>query len=79
MDIKILGPGCRKCKALEKEVREVVSEMGIEANIEKVTDVNEITSYNVFMTPGLVVNGKVLVSGRVPKRDEIKKWLQEEA
>lgn len=79
MDIKVLGPGCKKCQALEEEVREVVEEMGIEAKIEKVTDLKEITNYNIFITPGLVVNGRVVVSGHIPRRDEIKKWLQEQA
>ncbi|MDI6709092.1 MAG: thioredoxin family protein [Bacillota bacterium] len=78
MDIKVLGPGCKKCKALEQEVTSVVAEMKIDANIEKVTDVNAITDYNVFITPALIVNGKVKVIGKVPSKDDIKKYIEEE-
>jgi small redox-active disulfide protein 2 len=75
MDIKILGTGCPKCKTLEKVTREVIEETGISADIGKVEDIMEIMNYGVVSTPGLVVDGKVKVSGRVPSRDEIKKFL----
>ncbi|TYQ13076.1 UNVERIFIED_CONTAM: small redox-active disulfide protein 2 [Acetivibrio alkalicellulosi] len=78
MEIKVLGTGCAKCKTLEKIVREVVSEMGISADIEKVTDINEIMEFNILMTPGLVVNGNVKVSGKLPGKDEIKKLIDSE-
>ncbi|MFZ5897794.1 MAG: thioredoxin family protein [Bacillota bacterium] len=78
MDIKVLGPGCKKCKALEQEVAAVVAEMKLDARVEKITDVNKIIDYGVFMTPGLVINGKVKVVGKVPDRAEIKRLIEEE-
>jgi small redox-active disulfide protein 2 len=67
MDIKVLGPGCPKCHTFEKNTREAVKELGLGAEVSKITDVNEIASYGVFITPGLVVNGEVKVSGKVAK------------
>lgn len=79
MEIKVLGPGCRNCKALEQETLNALAELDMVANVEKVTDLNQIVEYGVFTTPGLVINGHVKVSGRVPRRDEIKAWLKEES
>ena len=73
MEIKVLGTGCPKCKALTKAVEEVVKETGINATINKVEDINDIMQYGVMVTPALVVDGKVLASGKVPKKDELKK------
>jgi len=75
MEIKILGPGCPKCKTLEKLTREVVEQNGIDATITKVEDIVEIMKYGVMTTPALVVNGKVEMKGRVPSSDEIKQLL----
>ena len=75
MEIKVLGPGCPKCHTLEKNTKDAVAELGLDARIEKVTDINEIANYGVFMTPGLVVDGEVQIVGRVASRDEIKKIL----
>lgn len=75
MEIKILGPGCQKCKTLEKLTREVVTENGFDASVSKVEDIVEIMKYGVMTTPALVVNGKVEIKGRVPSSDEIKKIL----
>jgi small redox-active disulfide protein 2 len=75
MEIKILGPGCPKCKTLEKLTREVVEQNGIDASITKVEDIVEIMKYGVMTTPALVVNGKVEMKGRVPSSDEIKQLL----
>ncbi|WP_346854769.1 thioredoxin family protein [uncultured Draconibacterium sp.] len=75
MDIKVLGTGCTKCKKLEELTREVVAEMGIEANIEKEEDIYKIMQYGVMRTPGLVVDGKVVLSGRLPKTKELKELL----
>ena len=75
MEIKILGPGCPKCKTLEKLTREVVEQNGIDASITKVEDIVEIMKYGVMTTPALVVNGKVEIKGRVPSSDEIKQLL----
>ena len=75
MDIKILGPGCSKCKTLDKLTREVVEKNGINATITKVEDIMEIMKYGVMSTPALVVDEKVVVKGRVPSSDELKQLL----
>ena len=75
MIIKVLGTGCTNCKKLEANTRKAVEEMGIDATIEKVTDMKEIMSYGVMKTPALVVDEKVKVMGRVPSSDDIKKYL----
>lgn len=76
MHIKILGPGCRNCENLEKETRAAVAHLGLDVTIEKVTAYPDIAAYGIMSTPGLVVDEQVLVSGRVPKRAEIERWLQ---
>ena len=76
MEIKILGPGCPKCQQTEKIVKEVVSESGASAEVTKVTDTMEIANYGVFGTPAVVVDGEVKSVGKVPKKDDIKKWLE---
>jgi small redox-active disulfide protein 2 len=75
MEIKILGPGCPKCKTLDKLTHEVVEKNGIDATISKVEDIMEIMKYGVMSTPAIVVDGKVVVKGRVPSADEIKQLL----
>lgn len=75
MEIKILGTGCAKCKTLEKLTREVVSKNGISASITKVEDIVEIMKYNIMTTPALVIDGKVVLKGRVPSAEEIKQLL----
>ncbi len=75
MEIKILGTGCTKCKTLEKLTREVVEKNGIEAMISKVEDIVEIMKYGIMTTPALVVDGKVVLKGRVPTLDELKDLL----
>jgi small redox-active disulfide protein 2 len=76
MDIKILGPGCANCQRLEERTREAVTALNLEAEVEKVTDVAEIASYGIMRTPGLVVDDRVLVSGRVPTTREIQELLE---
>jgi small redox-active disulfide protein 2 len=76
MEIKILGPGCAKCHQVEKMVREAVAETGVDAQIEKVSDIKDFARYGVFMTPALVVNGEVKAVGKVPRKDEILGWLR---
>lgn len=71
MIIKVLGPGCARCHTLEKNTRDALADRGIEATVEQVTDYNQIASYGIMTTPGLVVDDEVLVSGRVPKPQEI--------
>ncbi len=78
MKIKILGPGCKNCEKLEQEVKNALAELNMPADVEKVEDMNIIMDYDVLMTPGLVINEKVKVSGKVPKQEQIKKWIQEE-
>ena len=75
MDIKILGSGCPKCKTLEQLTRDVVRNNGIDATVTKVDDIMEIMKYNIFATPALVIDGKVVVKGRVPSADELKLLL----
>ena len=71
MEIKVLGPGCVRCKETEKVVREAVAESGVDATVEKVTDMKQIVSYGLFTTPGVVVDGVVKVSGKVPTKAEM--------
>jgi small redox-active disulfide protein 2 len=76
MEIKVLGPGCPKCQALEKNVKAAVAELGLNVEVAHVTDINKITEYGVFMTPGLVVDGVVKVVGKVATKEEIKRLLR---
>jgi small redox-active disulfide protein 2 len=75
MKLEILGTGCPKCKKLTELVGEVVKETGIAAEISKVDKINDIINYGVMVTPALAVDGKVVLSGRLPSKDEIKKLL----
>jgi small redox-active disulfide protein 2 len=75
MEIKILGPGCPKCKTLEKLTREVVEKNGIDATVTKVEDIVAIMNYGVLTTPALVIDEKVVLKGRVPSPDELKSIL----
>jgi len=75
IEIKILGTGCSKCNSLEKITRKVVTESGLDANIEKIEDIMEIMNYGIMRTPGLVVNGEVKIQGRIPTEKEISQLL----
>jgi len=75
MEIIVLGTGCSKCKALEKITRDAVTEMSINANITKEEDIVNIMKYGIMNTPGLVINGKVVMSGRVPSSKEVKEII----
>ena len=75
MKIKVLGPGCVRCKEVEKTALEVVRELGIDANIEEVKDIKKITSYPILSTPGLVINEEVVCSGRIPSKSEVTQWV----
>lgn len=79
MDIKILGSGCRRCKTLAKDVEDVVNSIDLDIRVEKVEKMEEILKYNILRTPGLVIDGKLISSGRVPSKSEIKKWIQDRA
>lgn len=78
MDIKVLGQGCARCNQLEMDVINVLAEMDVAANVMKVKDVKEIMAYNVMSTPALVINDKVKVFGRVPRKEDIKRYIEEE-
>ena len=75
LNIKILGPGCTNCANLENLCRETVSENNIDASIEKITDYRDIMSYGILSTPGLVINGKVVLSGKLPTKSTLTHWL----
>jgi small redox-active disulfide protein 2 len=75
MEIKVLGPGCAKCQQTEKVVKEAVTEAGISAEVEKVTDMMKIAGFGVFGTPAVVINGEVKSVGSIPKKEDIRKWL----
>lgn len=77
MEIKILGPGCPKCGEVEKRVKSALAELNIVADCEKVTDIKKMMSYGILATPGLVINGKIKSSGRIPRVEDIKTWIQE--
>jgi small redox-active disulfide protein 2 len=76
LDIRILGPGCPKCKTLEKLTNEVVSENQFDALVSKVEDIMEIMTYNVLSTPALVINKQVVIKGMLPSKEEIKKQIE---
>ena len=75
LTIKVLGSGCANCKRVEQIARKVISDMALEAEVIKVTEYPEIMKYNILSTPGLVVNEKVVSSGRIPTPAEITTWL----
>jgi small redox-active disulfide protein 2 len=75
MDIKILGSGCAKCQQLEANTSIALAELGLEADIEKVTDPAEIASWGVMTTPALVVDDEVLIAGRLPSPAEVRNLL----
>lgn len=77
MDIKVLGPGCARCVDLERKTRRAVDEMGVAANVEKISDIQKIIAYHIMATPGLVLDGKVKCAGRIPSVEEIKTWIRE--
>jgi small redox-active disulfide protein 2 len=75
MEIKVLGTGCTNCKTLEKSVLNALAEMNFDANVEKVEDITKIMAYGIMRTPALVINEKVIFSGRVPSVKEIKEII----
>ena len=77
MEIKVLGTGCAKCGKVYENVKKAIEELGIDAELEKVEDIDKIISFGVFMTPAVVINGEIKASGRIPSTEEIKKWIQE--
>ncbi len=75
MEIKVLGPGCAKCSKTEKLVQEVIKETGVDATVEKVTDMMQIASYGVFGTPSVIIDNEVKCTGKVPKKADVLAWL----
>jgi small redox-active disulfide protein 2 len=75
MEIKVLGTGCAKCKALEKATKEAIEKTGINATLTKVEDIVEIMQFGVMTTPALVIDGEIVIKGKVPTVDEISKLL----
>lgn len=75
LTVKILGAGCANCKRVEQVAQKVITDMGIEANIIKVTDYKDIMAYNILSTPGLVINEKLVSTGRIPSSAEVTTWL----
>lgn len=76
MKIKVLGSGCKNCVALEEHVKQALNELGKTADIEKVTDIVEITKYNALKTPALVIDEKVVSAGKVNSVEEVKSFLE---
>ena len=76
LSIKILGPGCANCRKLEEIAREAVAALGVEAEISKVTDMQQIIAYDVLKTPGLVINEKLVSSGRIPTPQSVAEWIR---
>lgn len=75
LKIKILGSGCASCKKLEAVARDAATTAGLQADFEKITDMNAIMAYDILSTPALVINDKVVASGRIPTKAEIQQWL----
>ena len=75
LNVKILGSGCANCKKLEAVAREAASAANLQADFIKVTDMQQIMAYDLLSTPGLVINGKLVSSGRIPTQAEVQKWM----
>ncbi|CCW16793.1 redox-active disulfide protein 2 [Sphingobium indicum BiD32] len=75
-NIKVLGPGCKRCQTTEDMVKAAAAALGIEASIEKITDYAEMAKYGIVSTPGIVIDGKVVHAGGLPKEDDLTRWLQ---
>jgi small redox-active disulfide protein 2 len=76
MKIQVLGTGCRKCNQLYENTQQAVAESGVDATVEKVTDLNDIMAFGVMVTPALAIDGQVKVSGKVPTAEAIKEMIQ---
>lgn len=75
--IKVYGTGCARCRNLEQLCLDTIAGMNIEANIEKVTDINEIVKSGIMMTPGLEINGKIVSAGKIPTKETLIHWIRE--
>jgi small redox-active disulfide protein 2 len=80
MEIKVLGPGCSNCHKMEEMTKQAVKELGIDAKIEKITDIGQIAMYGILSTPGLIVNGKIKHSGKpLPSLEKVKELIKADA
>lgn len=77
VSIKVVGPGCANCQKLESLCKEVVAENGIDASIEKVTDISKFAELGILLTPGLIINGKVVASGKIPVKSTLAHWIKD--
>ena len=77
VNIKVLGPGCMNCDNLERLCREIVIENNFDATIEKITDINKFSNYGLLLTPGLVIDEKLVSSGKIPTKSKIIQWISE--
>ena len=75
LKISVLGPGCPNCQRVEALAKRAVANFGVQAEVEKITDYAEISTYPILSTPGLVINGNVVCSGRVPREEEVLTWV----
>ena len=78
MKIEVLGTGCAKCKQLEKDVYNALAELDVAADVSKVQDISKIIAYKVMVTPALVIDGEVKVAGRLPRKEELHKYIKGE-
>jgi len=79
MKIIVLGPGCPRCHEVERRTINALAGLGVAADVEKVSDIKKIMEFDILGTPGLVIDGKIVCSGRIPRLEEIKAWIQEAA
>ena len=75
LNIKVVGGGCKNCQTLETLCREIINENNIVAEIEKITDINKFADYGIMMTPGLLLNNKVVSSGKIPVKSTLTHWI----
>ena len=75
-NIKVLGPGCTRCKTTEEMVKAEAAKLGVEVNVEKITDYEAIAKFGIVSTPGIVIDGRVVHAGGLPKADDLQHWLQ---
>ena len=78
MKIEVYGPGCHRCQQVEKSVKDALSALNVSADIEKIKDMAKIVEAGIMPTPGLRINGNLKCCGRVPRVEEVKKWIEEE-
>ena len=76
MKLQVYGTGCGKCNMLEKAAKDAVKELGVDAEVVKISDINEIVEAGILATPGFAVDGEMKSMGRIPSVDEIKKWIK---